>query len=86
MADQAPVLQLPAPLHAKPSTTRDLRLRIQHLHFDAGWQPDRIVAHIGNGITLRQVRYALKHRPTLQKNKSGRYLLIDTPKRKVLID
>jgi hypothetical protein len=63
--------------------TRDDRLRVQTLYFDAGFTYDQIV--LQTNLTPGQVRYALDHRLTPQKKRSGRKVLLNTPQRKRLI-
>ena len=75
---RVPILK--TPIH---QTSRDDRIRIQTLFYMAGWSIDDIILQLN--FTRRQVLYALEHRPTPQKH-HGRYLLLDTPKRKLLID
>lgn len=64
--------------------SRDDRLRVQILYYDAGWTVDNII--LQTNLTRRQVEYALHHRPTPQKHHSGRHILLNTPKRKQLIE
>jgi len=61
-------------------SSRDDRLRVQTLYYDAKWTIDDII--LQTNLTRRQVEYALHHRPTPQKHSSGRYILLNTPKRK----
>lgn len=63
---------------------RDTHYRIQTLKNNANWGPARIVKHIP-GLTLAQVKYALSHRTTPQKQRCGRRPLLDTPTRKALV-
>jgi hypothetical protein len=75
---------VPTPKTPTHSTTRDERLRVQTLFYDAGWSIDDII--LQTNLTRRQVDYALQHRPTPQKHHSGRHILLNTPKRKQLIE
>jgi len=68
----------------KPELTRDERLRIQTLYFDANFTRDQICLQTGH--TYDQVCYALRHRLTPQKQKTGRRVLLNTPQRKRLIE
>jgi hypothetical protein len=61
-------------------TSRDDRLRIQTLYYDAKWTINDIILQLN--LTRRQVEYALHHRPTPQKHSTGRYVLLNTPQRK----
>jgi hypothetical protein len=65
------------------NTTRDERLRAQTLYFEANFTIDQIALQIN--LTRDQVRYAIAHRITPQKSKSGRKLFLNTPQRKRLI-
>ena len=75
-------ISIPTPkqLH---NLTRDQRLRIQILFNDANYTVSQIV--LQTGYSERQVRYALAHRLTPQKWKTGRKVLLNTPQRKRLI-
>ena len=64
-------------------SSRDDRLRIRTLYYDAKWTINDII--LQTNLTCRQVEYALHHRPTPQKHSSGRHILLNTPKRKQLI-
>jgi hypothetical protein len=64
-------------------TTRDDRLQIQTLYFTAGWTIDQIV--LSTNWSTDQVRYAINHRLTPQKKKSGCRPYLNTPQRKQLI-
>ncbi|KAH8587048.1 hypothetical protein B0O99DRAFT_642837 [Bisporella sp. PMI_857] len=80
-----PTYHIPTPkTPKKPDCTRDDRLRIQTLYYEAGFTQDQIC--LQTGFTLSQVRYALAHRLTPQKSKTGRKLLLNTPQRKRLIE
>jgi hypothetical protein len=77
---------IPTPKHhtSTNDTSRDDRLRVQTLYYDAGWSIDDII--LQTNLTRCQVEYALQHRPTPQKHNSGRHLLLNTPQRKYLIN
>lgn len=64
--------------------TRDDRLRVQTLFFHAGFSKDEIALQLN--LTLRQVKYALAHRVTPQKQRSGRRPFLGPEERKQLID
>lgn len=68
----------------RKESTRDERLRIQTLYFDAGWTQAQIALQLN--LTRDQVRYALQHRITPQKTRSGCKPLLNTPQRKRLIE
>ena len=76
--------EVPTPKTPTHPTSRDDRLRIQTLFYTAGWSIDDIILQLN--LTRRQVEYALDHRPTPQKHHCGRHILLDTPKRKLLIN
>jgi len=67
----------------QPELTRDERLCIQTLFFDANYICSQICLQTGH--TYNQVCYAIKHRLTPQKRKSSRRVLLNTPQRKKLI-
>jgi hypothetical protein len=75
---------IPTPKTLRKQSTRDDRLRIQTLYFDAGFTIDEIVLQLS--VTLDQVRYALSHQLTPQKHVRGRKILLNTPQRKRLIE
>ena len=77
------ILQAPSTPKRK-QLTRDQRLQIQTLASTASWAPEAIAKAFQ--ITLRQVEYAIEHRPTPQKQRCGRKALIDTPSRRILLD
>ena len=79
-----PTLLIPTPKTPQKSTSRDQRLRIHTLYFDAGWTQDAIALQLN--LTLGQVKYALAHRLTPQKKYTRRKVLLNTPQRKKLID
>jgi hypothetical protein len=64
--------------------TRDQRLRVQVLYNDANYSVSQIA--LQTGYTPRQIRYALAHRLTPQKQKAGRKVVLNTPQRKKLIE
>ena len=65
-------------------TSRDDRLRIQTLYYDAKWTINAII--LQTNLTRRQIKYALHHRPTPQKHSISRHTLLNTPQRKQLIE
>lgn len=73
---------IPVPKQAY-NLTHDERLRVQVLFNDAHLTISQIV--LQTNYSERQVRYALAHRLTPQKQKSGRKVLLNTPQRKRLI-
>ncbi|RDW71804.1 hypothetical protein BP5796_07838 [Coleophoma crateriformis] len=82
-----PSSRLPQPQTPTPQRhelTRDQRLRIQTLFFDAHWSRADIV--LQTGYSYNQVCYALRNRLTPQKRKTGRKALLNTPQRKRLIE
>lgn len=68
----------------KKNCTRDDRLRIQTLFFHAGFTKEEICLQLN--LTLDQVKYALSHRVTPQKTRSGRRPLLSPRERKQLIE
>ena len=79
-----PSISIPTPKTPCKETSRDERLRIQTLYFDAGWTQADIALQLN--LTLGQVKYALAHRITPQKTQTGRRPLLNTPQRKRLIE
>ena len=75
---------VPTPKTPRKETSRDTRLKIQTLYFDAGWSWDDICLQLD--VTPRQIQYALATRLTPQKHRTGRHPFLDTPKRKRLIE
>jgi hypothetical protein len=64
--------------------TRDDRLRIQTLYNYAGFSIGQIALQLN--LTKRQIKYALSHRLTPQKQKSGRRPFLGPLERKQLIE
>ncbi len=56
-------MNIPTPKTPTHIASRDDRLRIQTLYYDAGWNVDDILLQ-NPRITRRQIYYALDHRPT----------------------
>jgi hypothetical protein len=79
----ATTYQIPVPKQKHPELTRDQRLRVQTLFFDANYTRDQIC--LQTGYTYDQVCYAISHRLTPQKHKTGRRVILNTPQRKKLI-
>ena len=79
-----PTFNIPIPKTPSKQASRDYRLRCQTLYFDAGWTQDQIALQLN--LTKNQVRYALSHRITPQKQLSGRKAFLNTPQRKRLVD
>jgi hypothetical protein len=79
----ATTYRVPVPKQQKPELSRDERLRIQTLFFDANYTRAQICLQTSH--TYDQVCYALAHRLTPQKRKCGRKVLLNTPQRKRLI-
>jgi uncharacterized protein (DUF433 family) len=82
--DSTIFVPIPKTLNNDP-TSRDDRLKIQTLYYIAGWTVDDILLQ-NPRLSRRQVDYALRFRPTPQKQRCGRYPLLNTPQRKRLID
>src|ERR1700712_4757622 len=77
---------LSAPVPKQPrelEPTRDQRLRIQTLFFDANFTREQICLQTGH--TYKQVCHALTYRLTPQKRRTGRRIFLNTPQRKRLI-
>ena len=72
------------PSTPRHETSRDDRLRIQTLYYDAKWTINDIILQLN--LTRRQIEYALEHRPTPQNHLRGRHILLNTPQRKQLIE
>ena len=66
-------------------STRDDRLHIQALYYDAGFSIDETVLQLSH-LTKRQVTYALDYSLTSKKKAYGRRPFLNTPRRKFLID
>jgi hypothetical protein len=80
----ASTYQVPTPKQPKqPELTRDQRLRIQTLFFDAHHTRSQIC--LETGYTYDQVCYAITHRLTPQKKKTSQRVLLNTLQRKRLI-
>jgi hypothetical protein len=77
------IYRVPVPKQPKAQLTRDERLRVQTLFFDANHTRAQIC--LETGYTYDQVCYAITHRLTPQKRKCGRTILLNTPQRKRLI-
>jgi hypothetical protein len=75
---------VPTPKTLRKQLTRDDRLRIETLYYDANFTQAQIALQLN--ISPRQVGYALCHRLTPQKPKCGRKVLLNTPQRKRLIE
>jgi len=75
---------IPTLKQPRKELTRDDRLRICTLFFDARYTRDQIC--LQTGYSYDQVCYALKHRLTPQKQKTGRKVLLNTPQRKRLVN
>ena len=75
---------VPTPKTPQKSCTRDDHLCIQTLFFQAGWTKDQIALQLN--LSIRQVHYALHHRLTPQKSRTGRRPLLGPAERKQLID
>jgi len=75
---------IPTPKTPRKEASRDDRLRVNTLYYDAGFTQAQIALQLN--LTLGQVKYALAHRITPQKHKVGRKVLLNTPQRKRLIE
>ncbi|KAH7379016.1 hypothetical protein BKA64DRAFT_687117 [Cadophora sp. MPI-SDFR-AT-0126] len=75
---------VPTPKTPAKDCSRDDRLRVQTLYNDARWTPSEIALQLN--LTLEQVKYALRHRVTPQKTRSGRRPLLGPTERKQLIE
>jgi hypothetical protein len=71
------------PQHS-PESTRDIRLKVQTLYLQAGWSKDDIALQLN--LTPAQVQYAIRHRVTPQKARSGRRPLLGPAERKRLVE
>ncbi|PQE09047.1 Transposable element Tc1 transposase protein [Rutstroemia sp. NJR-2017a BBW] len=81
----ATTISVPTPkTPTRRELSRDDRLRIQTLYFDANW--DRTKICLQTNFTYDQINYALTHRLTPQKQKTGRHVVLNTPQRKRLIE
>ena len=72
------------PKTPRKECTRDNRIRIQTLYFDAGFIEDQIALQLN--LTPQQVQYALANRLTPQKHLQGRKPFLNTPQRKRLVE
>jgi hypothetical protein len=81
---QSSEYNIPTPKTLTKDCTRDERLQAQTLYFDAKWTKDEIALQLN--LTIDQVKYALRHRVTPQKTRSGRRPLLGPMERKQLID
>ncbi len=76
-----PVLKTPT----KTELSRDDRLRIYALYYTARWGIDDLRLQFPS-FSRRQIDYALEQRPTPQKKgHCGKHVLLNTPKRKELV-
>ena len=75
---------IPTPKIPRRNCTRDQRLKVQTLFLHAGWTKDDIALQLN--LTPEQVRYAIAHRVTPQKNRSGRRPLLGPVERKQLVE
>jgi transposase len=75
---------MPTPKTPRKECTRDDRLRIETLYFDAGFTQDQTALQLN--LTRSQIQYALRQRLTPQKHRCGRHVLLNTPQRKRLIE
>ncbi|EPE35500.1 Homeo [Glarea lozoyensis ATCC 20868] len=75
---------VPTPKTPRKQLSRDDRLRIETLYFDANFTQAQIALQLN--ISPRQVGYTLSYRLTPQKQKCGRKVLLNTPQRKRLIE
>jgi transposase len=75
---------IPTPKTPRKESSRDERLRVYTLYFDAGFTQAEIALQLN--LIPRQVQYALAHRITPQKQMTGRKVLLNTPQRKRLIE
>jgi hypothetical protein len=76
---RVPVLKQPK----RPELTRDDRLRIQTLFFDANFIRSQI--YLQTNYTYDQVCYVIQYRFTPQKYRTGRRVILNIPQRKKLI-
>lgn len=76
----ASIYRVPVPKQSKPVLSRDDRLRIQVLFFNAHYTRSQIC--LETGYSYDQVCYALSHRLTPQKSKCGKRVKLNTPQRK----
>jgi uncharacterized protein (DUF433 family) len=69
---------VPTPKTPTKPTSRDDRLKIQTLYYTAGWTVSDILLQ-NPTLTRQQVDYALRFRPTPQKQRCGHRPSITTP-------
>jgi len=79
-----PTQNVPVPKCSTKSTTRDQRLQAQTLYYTAGWSEQEIALQLN--LSINQVQYAIAHRITPQKHRSGVKPRINTPQRKALVE
>ncbi|RFU23549.1 hypothetical protein B7463_g12789, partial [Scytalidium lignicola] len=82
--DEEETWAVPTPKIKRADCTRDQRLKIQTLFLQGGWTKDDIMLQLN--VTSSQIRYALAHRLTPQKVKSGRRPFLGPSERKLLIE
>lgn len=75
---------VPIPKVKGKNCTRDDRLRIHTLFFIAGWSKPQIALQLN--LSLDQVKYALQHRVTPQKQRSGRRPFLSPLERRQLVE
>ena len=75
---------IPTPKTPTKDLSRDTRLRIQTFYLTAGWSKDDIALQLN--VTPYQIKYALCHRITPQKQRSGRRPLLGPAERRQLIE
>jgi ketohexokinase/beta-glucosidase len=79
-----PEYLIPTPKTPTHDTSRDIRLKVQTLYLHAGWTKDDIALQLN--LTPYQVQYAISHRITPQKKRSGRQPLLGPAERKQLVE
>lgn len=84
MDSQDSMYSIPTPKTPRKQLSRDDRLRVETLYFDANFTQAQIALQLN--ISLRQIRYALSHRLTPQKRLRGKRPYLNTPQRKRLIE
>jgi hypothetical protein len=78
------IYEVPTPKTPTKEGARDNRLRVQTLYFHANFTPVEIALQLN--LTIDQVKYAIRHRVTPQKQRSGRHPLLGPAERKRLIE